>query len=56
MITFIIVAIVAVLAIAFSIMAWKSGARKRSGQSGVGAEPRAVPSAKPEIGRAAGPD
>jgi hypothetical protein len=55
MITFIILAIVAILAIAFSIMAWKSGARKRSGQSGVGAAERAA-SAEPEVGRATGPD
>ena len=55
MITFIILAIVAILAIAFSLMAWKSGARKRSGQSGAGATERAT-SAEPEVGRATGPD
>jgi hypothetical protein len=54
MITFIILAIVAILAIAFSTMAWKSGARKRSGQSGVAAEN--IPASTPKTGRATGPD
>jgi hypothetical protein len=54
MITFIILAIVAILAIAFSIMAWKSGARKRSGQGELPSDQATA--ANPKVGRATGPD
>lgn len=54
MITFIILAIVAILAIAFMLLAWNNGKRKRNGQSELPAE-RATP-ANPKVGRATGPD
>ena len=54
MITFIILGVVAVLAIAFVLLAWNNGARKRKDQSEIPSE--RTTRSQPEVGRAVGPD
>ena len=54
MITFILIGLVAILAIGLGVMVWNNGARKRSDQAQVTSANSA--SGETKIGRATGPD